>query len=136
MALGLVEGADALFEGEEGFVDLSSINPSLLIRVLYISPSLRPSQINKRHFPHRFFPMLKLELKNRMGSRRVHIGPSRPGNANRGAYLNNLQHRMDVHGPFFRDSNNIDLFFPVHPQRQLFSLIQQVIQLPTVDLKK
>ncbi len=76
--LGRVQGPDALLEGQEWLVDLSSILSSLLVGLLDITSSLVSGQIDETNLTN-FFPSFHVSdrnLKNSMGPRRVLIHPS------------------------------------------------------------
>jgi hypothetical protein len=49
-----VQGSDAFFESKKRFVDFSSVKPSLLILITYISTSFASSKINERQFAMHF----------------------------------------------------------------------------------
>ena len=136
VALGLVEGSDALLQGEEGFVDLGAIDPCLFVGVLDICSPLGPGEVDEGHLPHGLVAGFEVELEDRVGSRGVHIGPSAPALPNSGPDLDDLLDRVNVHGSLFGDPDDVDLLLSVHPQGQLFPLVQEVVQLAAVDLEE
>ena len=136
MALGLVKSPDALLQSEEGFVDLGAVNSCLLVGVFDIGATFGSGEVDEGHLPPGFVAGFEVELEDRMRSGGVHIGPSATAHPNSRPNFNNLLNCVDVHGLFSGDPDNIDPLLAVHPQGQLFPLVQEVIQLPTVDLEE
>lgn len=62
MCLVLVEGPDALLQGQQGFIDLSPIHPGLLVLVLHVGASLTAGQVDEGEFTVQLFAVLDAQL--------------------------------------------------------------------------
>ena len=52
------QGADTLFEGEQGLVDFRALHPGLSVGRRGVRPALVTRQINKREFAKECFPVV------------------------------------------------------------------------------
>ena len=59
MAFSLVKCSNAFLQGEQGFVDLCSINSGLLAHIHVISSSLVACQIDEGDFSEQFFAIFE-----------------------------------------------------------------------------
>lgn len=66
MAFALVQGTDALFEGQERFVYLCSVDTSLLVHVHVVGSSLVTCQVDETDLSEHFFAIFEGDLQNGM----------------------------------------------------------------------
>lgn len=135
MLLILVQSPDALFECQQGFAYLGSIDSCLLIMTVGIPSPLISSQINKAEKPGGPSLSLQMELKNGVGSGALLIFTCRAGNSERVALGDALEDLLGGDPIDHPQTHQSDVSVLVFSRGNLASLIQQIKELSAVDFK-
>lgn len=132
----LIQCANALFESQQGLVDLGSVNLCLLTLLKRISSSLTPSQINEGKFSKQVLSVIDRNLQNGMGPRRLGVGPVLGCDSEIHSLPDAFRVALDAVQDNISRPNDVYIALRVLSYRQVVAAVQEVIYLSTVNFKK
>lgn len=108
-----VQGSDALFEGQEAFVDFGSVLSRLLVLVVGVGSALVSGQVDEGHFAvHPVLFIDDVELEDGVRPRRVEVRPCHSSHSVRAAVVDLLHQVLDRGDLELFQADDVDLRSP------------------------
>ena len=136
MLLLQIEGSDAFFERQKGFVDLCTVQTSLTILINRICTALATRQVNEAHLAHmlrRLRVRPQAQLQDRVGATRVRVGASNATSTLLETQGHDLHDLLDSTHSTLSQADNIDLLLAILSAVEEHALVEQVVELAAVD---
>jgi len=130
----LVQRPDALLEGQQALIDLRAVDLGLLVLVDCVGAPLAAGQIDETDLSRRLLAQPQLDLEDGVRARRIGIGAILAGDSHARAIGNDLHEFARSGHSFGGEADDVDVLLGVLPRLQQLALVEQVEQLPAVDL--
>lgn len=133
----LIHGPYALLEGQQGFVNLCSLQFSLLNIHLSVLGSLRASQVSNNHCAQRLLCLIKcLDKTKSMGSARGVVVDSRVGGPLAKGELYPVDHLLQIISLYLGEILDHHISRVILENLHLFFLVEKILALSRVNLEK
>mmetsp|Transcript_153644 Transcript_153644/g.268688 ORF Transcript_153644/g.268688 Transcript_153644/m.268688 type:complete len:353 (-) Transcript_153644:588-1646(-) len=134
----LVQGPDALLEGQQALVNLRPLDARLLLVVPRVRPTLAARQVDERELAKVLVRLCvaDADLQDGVGPRGLLVGPGLPGGPHRVPKVDQLAQGSHVVDVMLCEADDVDALLCVFAGAQLLTPVQQVEELAPVDLEE